>query len=135
MLLAKALTGEELARQLITVISTELSVPPHLVVAGMRDRATVNNVAMRTIGVIYNNIMDIGCFLHTLDHVGEKMHTPILNEFMTSLICLFSRSPKAKLCAEVKLVYLLSLIRRRDGGVSSSLSNRCMTCSQIFVRF
>ena len=82
---------EELARQLITAISTELSVQPGLVVAGMRDRASVNTVAMRT---IYNNMMDIGCFSHTLDHVGEKMCTPTLDEFMTSL---FSRSPKAKL--------------------------------------
>ena len=63
----------------------------------MRDRASVNSVAMRTIGVIYNNMMDIGCFSHTLDNVGEKMHTPILNEFMTSLISLFSRIPKATL--------------------------------------
>ena len=68
MLLAKALTGEELARQLITVISTELSVPPGLIVAAMRDRASVDSVAMRTIGVIYNNMMDVGCFSHTLDH-------------------------------------------------------------------
>ena len=50
---------------------------------------------MRTIGVIYNNMLDVGS--HTLDHVGEKMHTPILNEFMASLISLFSRSPKANL--------------------------------------
>ena len=74
MLLAKALTGEELARQLITVISTELSVPPGLIVAAMRDRASVNSVAMRTIGVIYNHMMD----------VGEKMNTPTLHEFTTA---------------------------------------------------
>ena len=63
----------------------------------MRDQVSVNNVAMHIIGVIYNNMMDIGCFSHPLDHVGDKMHTPTLNEFMTSLISLFSRSPKAKL--------------------------------------
>ena len=100
MLLAKALTGEELlARQIITVISTELSVQSGLIIAAMRDRASVNSIAMHAIGVIYmyNNMMDIGCFANTLDHVGEKMHTPILNEFMTNLIYLFSRSPKAKL--------------------------------------
>ena len=37
MLLAKSFTQEELARQLITVISTELLVPSDLVVAAMRD--------------------------------------------------------------------------------------------------
>ena len=97
MLLAKALTGEEVARQLITVISTELSVTPDLVVAAMRDRASVNSVAIRTVSVIYNNMLDIGCISHTLDHVGEKLHTPVLDEFMTNLISLFSRSPKARL--------------------------------------
>ena len=80
MLLAKALTGEELARQLITVISTELSVPPHLVVAGMRDRATVNNVAMRTIGVIYNNMMDIGCFTGKSSHKRGPERAPHYTE-------------------------------------------------------
>lgn len=52
---------------------------------------------MRTIGVIYNKMMDVGCFAHTIDHVGEKMNTPTLNEFMTSWISLFSHSPKERL--------------------------------------
>lgn len=41
--------------------------------------------------------MDIGCFSHTLDHVGEKFHTPVLNQFAKAWIGLFTRSPKAKL--------------------------------------
>ena len=95
-LLAKSMTGEEVARQLITVVSTELSVPPDKVVAAMRDRASVNNVAMRTISVIYNLLMDIGCFSHTLDHVGERMRTPILHDFTRAWISLFSHSPKSR---------------------------------------
>ena len=46
MLLAKSLTGEEVARQLIASLSTELSIPQHLVVSTMRDRALVNDVAV-----------------------------------------------------------------------------------------
>lgn len=42
-------------------------------------------------------MMDVGCFSHTLDHVGERMNTPILDDFMTVWVNLFSRSPKAKL--------------------------------------
>ena len=49
MLLSKSLTGEELAMQIVTVISTELSVSPQLVSAEMRDRVSVDSVAMRTI--------------------------------------------------------------------------------------
>ena len=54
MLLAKPVMGEEVARQVITVVSTELSVTPNKVLAAMHDRAAVNNVAMRTISVVDN---------------------------------------------------------------------------------
>ena len=97
MLLAKSLTGEEVARQLITCLSTELSIPQHLVVSVMRDRASVNSVAMRTIGVLYTQMLEVGCFSHTLDHVGEHMKTPVLDEFTKAWICLFSHSAKTRL--------------------------------------
>ncbi len=45
-LLAKSLTGEEVARQLIVCLSTELGIGSNLFVAAMRDRASVNNVAL-----------------------------------------------------------------------------------------
>ena len=64
----------------MTAISTELSISSELLVAAMRDRTRVNDVAMRTISVIYNNMMDAKCFSHTLDRVGDKMTTPILDE-------------------------------------------------------
>ena len=69
MLLAKSITGEECARQLVTAISTELSISPELIVAAMRDRARVNDVAMRTIS---DRMMDVSCFAHTLDHGREN---------------------------------------------------------------
>ena len=97
MLLAKSLSGEEVARQLITAISTELSIPSNLVIAFMRDRASVNSVAMRTVSVMYNSMIDIGCFSHTLDIVGEHMNIPILNKFTKHWISLFSHSPKVRL--------------------------------------
>lgn len=96
-LLSKSLTGEEVARQLITAISTELSIPANLVVAFMRDRAAVNGVAMRTVSVLYSQMLDIRCFSHTLDLVGEQMNIPHLTEFTKSWISLFSHSPKSRL--------------------------------------
>ena len=96
MLVAKSMTGEEVAHQLIAALSTELSIQANHVVAFMRDRASVNNVAMRTVSVLYNSMIDIGCFSHTLDHVGENMNTPILNEFTKHWISLFSHSPKVR---------------------------------------
>ena len=82
MLLAKSLTGEEVGRLLITALSTELGIPTASVVAVMRDRASVND-AVRTLSIVYNQMVDVGCFSHTLDHVGEHMNTPILDKFTT----------------------------------------------------
>ena len=45
--LTKSMTGEEIARELINVLSTVLGIQSNLVLAVMRDRASVNNVAMR----------------------------------------------------------------------------------------
>ena len=51
-----------------------------MVLEAMRDCASVN-VATRTISIIYNQMLDVGCFSHTLDHVDERMRTPISDEF------------------------------------------------------
>ncbi|CAB4043690.1 RNA-directed DNA polymerase from transposon BS, partial [Paramuricea clavata] len=82
LLLAKSLAGEEVAREIISVLARE---------------ASVNNVAVRTIKVIFPNILDIGCFSHTLDHVGEKFDTPVLTKFIKHWVSLFAHSPHAKL--------------------------------------
>ena len=96
MLLTKSLTGDEVARQIISVISTEMGISSDLVVGAMHDRASVNEVAMRTVKVIYQNLLDIGCFSHTLDWVGENMKTPILDEFVKAWVGMFTRSPKTR---------------------------------------
>ena len=102
MLLACSMTGEELARQLIVCLSTELGINGDHLIATMRDRAAINNVAIQTLQIIYPHILDIGCFSHTLDHVGEKMYTPVLDKFAKVWIGMFSRSPKSKLAWRTK---------------------------------
>ena len=52
---------------------------------------------MQTVRVLYPKVFDIGCFAHTIDHVGEKLNTPVLKEFTSAWMSLFSRSPKNKL--------------------------------------
>ena len=58
---------------------------------------STNTVAMSTVKVLYPDIVDVGCFSHTLDHVGEHFRTPTLNEFVTNWLTLFAHSPKARL--------------------------------------
>ena len=96
-LLAKTMTGEEIAQQIIVTLTTEFGISSNLIVAAMRDRASVNDVAMRTIKVVYNELLDVGCFSHTLNHMGERMNIPILHYFCNAWIALFSRSPRSHL--------------------------------------
>lgn len=78
MLLAKALSGEVVARELMVCISTELGISVNRLVAAMHDRAAVINVAMQTVKILYPTFIDIG---HTLHRVSKKFYTPVLDEF------------------------------------------------------
>ena len=46
MLIAHSMTGDEVARQLISTLSRELGITSHQLIASMRDRASVNTAAM-----------------------------------------------------------------------------------------
>ena len=72
-MLQKSLKGEEIVREIISTLAIDYHVGPTNVLAAMRDRAATNNVALRTLKVLYPNLVDIGCFSHTLDHVGENL--------------------------------------------------------------
>ncbi len=95
-MLSKSLTGEEIARELIHVLSVNFSIGPGQLIAAMRDRASVNNVAMRTLKIVYPDLLDVGCFSHTIDRVGEHFKLPLVSEFLTAWITMFSHSTKAK---------------------------------------
>ena len=51
-MLQKSLTGEEIARELISTLSVEYHVTPTALLACMRDTAATNNVALRTFSQI-----------------------------------------------------------------------------------
>ena len=95
-MLVKSVTGEELARELISVLSVNYGISTQLLLAAMKDRAAVNETAIRTLKVVYPNLLSIGCFSHTIDRVGEHFNVPNLSEFITSWISLFSHSPKTR---------------------------------------
>lgn len=101
-LLAKSMSGEEIARELISVLSTSYSIDSSKVIACMRDGAAANGVAVRTLSILYPKLMDIKCFSHTLDRVGEHFEIPILSEFVSLWISMFSHSPMAKVVLETR---------------------------------
>lgn len=88
------MTGEELARMIISTLSTSYGIESNRLVASMRDRASVNSVAITMLKVLYPSLLDVGCFSHTLDRVGEQFKVPIADEFTRGWI---SQSPKARL--------------------------------------
>ena len=81
-LLVKSMTSEEIAQEVINVISAQYGIGSNKLVSVMHDRAACNGVALQTIKVVYSSIFNIGCFSHTLDLVGSKFDTPCLSSFM-----------------------------------------------------
>ena len=86
-MLSKSLAGEEIARELISVLSVNLSIRSTNLLASMRDRASTNNVAMQVLKVVYPTTVDVGCFSHTIDHVGlsniSAVHNTLDQPFFT----------------------------------------------------
>ena len=52
-LVAKSMSGEESARDLVLVLQVQYDVAPRTLVAAMHDRAAVNSVAMTYVRVMY----------------------------------------------------------------------------------
>ena len=96
-MLTKSMTGEEIAREVISILQVVYGISAKQLLACMHDRASVNGCAMRTIKVVFPHTVDVGCYSHTIDLVGEKFDTPILDEFIRLWISLFAHSSLAKL--------------------------------------
>ena len=108
----------------------------------MHDRASVNNVAIRTLKIVFPKIFDVGCFSHMLDHVGEKFDTPILDAFSKSWLNMFSRSLKTKtnlsICPLIQLPCrwwskweVLKQVFSAFGDVQSFLENEDLPLSRL----
>lgn len=95
-LVKQSVNGDELARIIINVLHRKLNVPESNLLAAMRDRAPVNTKALRTVSVLYPDIIDIGCISHFLDRVGVKCKTPLLKQFMTAWNYIFTTSMKGR---------------------------------------
>lgn len=76
--LAKYSCGEDVARDILTSLSTDFGIPNSHLVAVMRDSVAVNNSTDRTTTIMYPTADDIGCFPHILSHIGGNFQVPIL---------------------------------------------------------
>ena len=62
LLLSKISSSEEIARELIYIVSVNYRVQSTQLIGAMRDHASANNVAMQTEEVAYPYVQDISCF-------------------------------------------------------------------------
>lgn len=95
-LLAKFLKGE-LARELISVLARQYNVQKNNLLAAMRDGASVNAAAMRTVKIIFPKVIDVRCFSHTIDRVGVHFNIPTVRRFLQLWNSLFGHSPATRL--------------------------------------
>ena len=54
------------------MLSVTYSIRSNNLLAAMKDKASTNNVAMNTLKIAYPSIVDVGCFSHTIDHIGSR---------------------------------------------------------------
>ena len=89
-LLAKSMAAEEIAREITATISTQYGIASNLVVAMMHDRAACNGVALRTLKIVYPQLVDVGSFSHTKFSRCKVLHSPsfILHSFDGSVFSL-----------------------------------------------
>ena len=102
----------------------------------MRDRASVNNVAIRSIGMLYPGMTDIGCFTRTLDHVRGSI---VAAEDLESLSCRgFSCFPIAQSpdwSFTPKAEHLCGPTAELAGGPGGKLWKDSMTCLEMWCHF
>ena len=94
---SKSVNSEELARVLNECLSVEYGIRANSLLAAMRDGASVNQAALNRIAFIFPNVLNVVCFSHTLDNVGNHLVIPTLLQFGNLWIRLFSHTHKAKL--------------------------------------
>ena len=91
------MNGNEIARELISTFSTKYGIGSSCLLAAMRDRASINNVAVQILQVVYPSLIDVGCFSHAINLAGEHFKVPALSDFTALWVSLFVPSGKARL--------------------------------------
>ena len=109
----------------MNVPSVEYGIGVNRLLAAMHDRASANGVAMTTIKVLYLNLLDVQCYSHTIDHVGERFKTPTLDEFIRLWISLFAHSPRTLFEWKEVIVKSMDHLAILGGGVGGRCAISC----------
>ena len=88
-LLKKSPDGAQLARWIFeSIIRVGSSLT--FVEAATRDRASVNEAALDNLRPFAPQLVNIPCYMHTTDHVGDKLDEGLVRELINAYVSLFS---------------------------------------------
>ena len=92
----KHLDGASTARLLTQLLLSKLGIDIFRLIAFMRDSASANGVAVRSLLATFSCSTDILCVPHTLNLVGAHFELAVLEEFLTPFIILVCNDGAAK---------------------------------------
>ena len=81
----------------MSCLAVEYKFGPSVVIGAMRDGASVNGPALCQLSFFYSELLDIVCFSHTIDNVGNHFEFQVLDLFFRYWIAMFSHSYNAHL--------------------------------------
>lgn len=96
-LCSQSVNSKQLLRILNECRSVKYSIRANSLIAAMRNEASVKQAALNQIGLIFPNMLNVVCFSHTLDNIGNHGVIPTLLQFGNYCIGVFSYSNQAKL--------------------------------------
>ena len=118
-LVKRSVCGDDLAWIMIEVLHCKLGVLQGQLLAAMRDRASVNTCALRTVSVLYPDMLDVGCIFLTESEWNAK-HQPLLHLYLNGM--LFSPQPwRPDECGARYLVEECPAITQPGGGLCGSV--------------
>ena len=88
--------GIELGGTIQGILQSDFQLDRTLVTAVMRDSAAVNGVACTILEQIFQQMVDMNCFSHTLDNVGHHLRVPEAERLLSTLINLHNPSPTSR---------------------------------------
>lgn len=94
---SKSVNANELAQVLNQCLSVDYGVRANSLLAPMRDGASVNQAVLDRISFIFSKMLNVVCFSHTLDNMGNHLVIPTLVEFGSLWIRMFRHSCIPKL--------------------------------------
>ncbi len=92
--LKKSLCGTEMSTELTELLNRS-GIEPSNLIGPVSDCVSSNLVARTVMSVMYKGALQMGCFAHSIDHVGEHFLLPLEHQFTEVMVGMMSRNFEA----------------------------------------